>query len=50
MKTIFALVVVAALMLGAFAAEDFDSWQVRSVSIVFRYGRPLFVLYVRPHH
>jgi hypothetical protein len=34
MKTIFALVVVAILMLGAVAAEDFDTWQVRSFSIV----------------
>jgi hypothetical protein len=30
MKTIFALVAVAILMLGAIAAEEFATWQVRS--------------------
>jgi hypothetical protein len=34
MKTIFALVVAAILMLGAVAAEDFATWQVRFFSIV----------------
>jgi hypothetical protein len=35
MKTIFALVVVAVLMLGAVVdAEDFDTWQVRPLSIM----------------
>jgi hypothetical protein len=49
MKTIFALVVVVAiLMLGAVAAEDFATWQVRSVPIVIHYRRPLFVLNFRP--
>jgi hypothetical protein len=33
MKTIFALVVAAILILGAVAAEDFATWQVRSVII-----------------